>query len=198
MGEALPLYTFILALIAALSAALSPVIMSLITERNRAKGAEEAAKLSAAKLAAEWARQDVVADLLKRSTAAQAVVAVDQGQKLDQIHLLVNSNMTAEMQKGLESHKALLALLVRLAPKETARIKALEAQIVELEAQLRERAAAAIAAATATAAAAIAATAAATAAAPAPVAPLPPPVFAEPPPATNTAQTFKVEKIKEK
>lgn len=204
MGEQISIYTFVLALIGALGTLFTPVIMSLLTERNRSRAAAEAAKQAQAKLTAEWARQDVVADLLKRSTAAQALTTQDLSTKLDRIeveggktHLLVNSSYTAQLQKNLASHQALHALLVELAPGKVERIALLAKQIEDIEAELHARdmsnvaatQAADIAKATAEATAASAATAAAAlVAAPAVAA-------AAPAAIEGGAHVFKVEKL---
>ncbi len=56
-------------------------------------------------------RAQVVADQLTVANAHVAKIAVDQGKKLDQIHTLVNSNLTAAMESELGAHRAGLILM---------------------------------------------------------------------------------------
>ena len=76
-----------------------------------AEQAAEAARLlsdrqdSSANKAAEAAR------LLLQSNKDVAETARVQGDKLDEIHVLVNSNLTASMESELVAHKAALALM---------------------------------------------------------------------------------------
>jgi hypothetical protein len=131
-----------LAAIAAAASIISPLLMSWITERNRAKAkAEDYARQDAVAAKAEEAagRVDEVAKVLAESNRRSEETSKVQGAKLDQIHTLVNSNMTAEMEKGLASHKALLALLIRLAPEEKIQIETTTRVVAELEAQLADR-----------------------------------------------------------
>jgi methanogenic corrinoid protein MtbC1 len=94
--------------------------------------------------AADWARQDA---------AAAAAAAVTNG-KLDVIHTLVNSNMTAAMQAELDAIRRELAMMrevvaLNLAAgreptmETLAAIEATEAKITELSSHLAEREAAA-------------------------------------------------------
>jgi len=89
--------------------------------------------------------------LLKSNTKAEASAKVQEA-KLDQIHTLVNSNLTAAMQDQLDALKAMLVLLLETvdlkhaaspgaAPsKETVTtIAATKTKIAELSAQLEDR-----------------------------------------------------------
>lgn len=91
-----------------------------------------------------------VAEQLVKSNEAVAETAKTQGSKLDQIHVLVNSNMTAQMQSELDAYRANLVLMedisaLRKAAGESPRIEAItamettKARIAELEAQLVDR-----------------------------------------------------------
>jgi hypothetical protein len=131
--------TLAIALSATGAGVLAPLLMSWLTNRHRQFEKKQ-----------DWERQDKVAAkaeesarLLLESNERIARIteetAKSQNGKLDQIHVLVNSAMTAEMEKGLASHKAILALLVRLAPEEVAQIDATKKLIAALETQLAER-----------------------------------------------------------
>lgn len=137
---------FYLAIFSGFSAIVSPVLMSWITEHNRAKARiQDYVRQDEIARQAREATEEVAvqakraAELLVESNARVAETAKKQGAQLQQIHTLVNSNMTLEMQKGLASHKALLALLLRLAPEETAQIGETQRLITEIEAQLADR-----------------------------------------------------------
>jgi hypothetical protein len=136
-----------------IATALSGLLTLLITgwQNGRSKRAERSEKV--ADREAEWARQDKVADrLVAAQTAATqaaekvartaATTAKDQGQKLDQIHTLVNSNMTTAMENELASYQALLALLKKESPpdEETkGAIKATEERVEKLTVELDDR-----------------------------------------------------------
>jgi hypothetical protein len=97
------------------------------------------------------------ARLVKASNEANAEAArvtkiqldtLDRGQKV--IHTLVNSNMTAEMQRGLIALKGQRVLMLRVmdlnkaaqhepTPEDQASLHAMEQQIAELEATLQDR-----------------------------------------------------------
>lgn len=87
---------------------------------------------------ADWERQDEVANrLVKQQTrAADAVeqvavvagqTATEQGRKLDQIHTLVNSNMTAAMEDSLAWAQALLLQLEKEVNPNVDAVSAIEA-----------------------------------------------------------------------
>jgi hypothetical protein len=119
----------------------------------------------------DWARQDAVAaqaakaaELLLVANERVAQTAEVTNGKLDVIHTLVNSNMTAAMQAQLVALQGQLVLMNRVATlkgeagtkpneNEVAAIVAVEAQIAELGAALKDRLAATETAAAAAAAA---------------------------------------------
>jgi hypothetical protein len=117
------------------------VIAPLIVARQTNKAAKETAALTAAAAVAaqlaDWAREDEVAERLKAS--------VDKTDgKLDIIHTLVNSNMTAAMEDALGSKVALLVALRRMAgdipsSQEQALIDTTESEIAERRAELHDR-----------------------------------------------------------
>jgi hypothetical protein len=117
------------------------VIAPLIVARQTNKAAKEAAEVAAAAAVtaqlADWAREDEVAARLKAS--------VDKTDgKLDIIHTLVNSNMTAAMEDALGSKVALLVALRRMAGdvpsnQEQALIDTTESEIAERRAELHDR-----------------------------------------------------------
>jgi len=103
----------------------------------------------------DWAREDevaskaaVVADTLIVSNERAARSAEQANGKLDVIHTLVNSNMTAAMEAQLVALQGQLVMMMRLAEiadptvNEAAAIKAVQGQIAELTATLRDRLAA--------------------------------------------------------
>jgi len=106
-----PIYlALIVAIPTILSATVSPIIMSLINNRNRRKEKQE-----------DYARQDAVAE--QAAKAAKLLVAANErvadtakvtNGKLDVIHTLVNSNMTAAMQAELDARLENLALLLEV------------------------------------------------------------------------------------
>lgn len=100
---------------------------------------------------ADWARQDEIAEAARESAAR-----VDN--KLDVIHVLVNSNMTAAMQAELDAIKREIVMMrevvvLNLAAgreptvEALAAIEATQVKITELESQLADRKTAADAAA---------------------------------------------------
>jgi hypothetical protein len=146
-----------LALIVAIPAMMSPLLMAWLTNRNRAQEkTEDYARQDAVAAKAELAARKVAeaAELLLASNA-QVAKAADEASKatntkLDVIHTLVNSNMTAAMQAELDSRRIALALMLEVVElKKTAgsspTAEALEAvgaakgKIVELEAALNDR-----------------------------------------------------------
>lgn len=132
----------------------SPAVLAVITSRIARSNKRE-----------DWRRSDEVATqaaeaarlLLVENRKVAATAAVTNG-KLDVIHTLVNSNMTAAMQAQLAALKAQLVLMDRLAAtgdssaEELDAVAMVEAQITELEAALHDRLAATEAAAAAAAA----------------------------------------------
>jgi hypothetical protein len=138
--------TLIVGIIVALGAIVSPFITAFMTNRNAAR-----IKL------ADYAREDAVADkaalvakAAQEAAHAAASIATIQGAKLDQIHTLVNSNLTAAMQDQLDARHATLALLKEAvdakhaagltATKETfGAIESNTAKVEELTAQLADR-----------------------------------------------------------
>jgi hypothetical protein len=117
------------------------VIAPLIVARQTNKAAREAAKVAAAAAIAaqlaDWAREDEVAARLKASVQ-------ETNGKLDVIHTLVNSNMTAAMEDALGSKVALLVALRRMAGHsptndEQSLIDTTESEIAERRAELHDR-----------------------------------------------------------
>lgn len=98
---------------------------------------------------ADYERQDEVARLAARAVAAQAYQARLAGEKLDKIHTLVNSDMTAARQSELDQTRVLVAVLRRVVAlsrqrghQDLADVEALErasARAGELEAMLADR-----------------------------------------------------------
>lgn len=128
--------------LAVIAAALfaSPWLASWITARER-----RADKI------AEWKRQDLLAARLRRAADDVAEKAAANArtyvEKLDQIHVLVNSNMTATLQHELDARRETLDLLeAALAgasgmAAERLRVTIMEkrAKVAELQAQITDR-----------------------------------------------------------
>lgn len=151
-----------LALIVAVPAAVVPVVTMVLTRRQNRKDKQ-----------ADWARQDEVAKqaaeaarlLLDRQeatarkvalvavTAAETATAVEehgaaQDRQLERIHVLVNSQATAQIESELNITRQNLALTKRIAAMraeagdtatEDEAIVAIEARVAELEAVLADR-----------------------------------------------------------
>ena len=143
-------------IIAALGGFISPFVMAWLTNRNArrmkiddyARQDEIAKRLSerqdaAEDKAAEVAKQAAeAARLLVESNRKQENIAKIQGAKLDQIHTLGNSNLTAAMQNELDARRATVVVLKRLpnpSKEETSEIEGNQAKMAELDAQLRDR-----------------------------------------------------------
>ncbi len=125
---------------------ISPMVLSHFT--NKARTAEK--KL-------DWEREDLVAE--KAAEAATLLLAANErvaetakvtNGKLDQIHTLVNSNMTAAMRAELEATIEKLKLMrqivardkadnIKVLPEALKAIKNVEAKIGELQASLNDR-----------------------------------------------------------
>lgn len=92
----------------------------------------------------DFRRQDDVAARVAEATARQAADASRVTTKLDEIHTLVNSNMTAAVRGELVAVEAQMFLATRLAkfepgPDDAAVLRALAARIAELRAVLTDR-----------------------------------------------------------
>ncbi len=140
-------------ILALIVSVIAPLIVSLTTNSSRR-----------ADKAQDWARQDAVAqqaaeaaklllsanERVASSTAAIVSTAVATNSKLDVIHALVNSNMTAAMQDSLDSSLRELATLRELVElrrstsgepsmETTSAIALAEAKINELRTTLEDR-----------------------------------------------------------
>lgn len=103
----------------------SPLLLSVLTNRHAvfkqqmdyarqdevARKADEVAANLLARQTESTRAQEKVASLLINSNAKMVDTAQRHEDKLDQIHTLVNSNMTAQMQKELDSALSNLVLL---------------------------------------------------------------------------------------
>lgn len=97
MDEAQSIYSVYLALIVAIPAILSPIIMSWLTHRHRRQ-----------ERADDYARQDFLAQravsisqTLRVATAQATATAARQEGRLEDIHTLVNGQMTATLSEKL-------------------------------------------------------------------------------------------------
>jgi hypothetical protein len=135
-----------IALIVAVTSTSGPLLLAWLTNRARSEDKQE-----------DWARQDAVAAQAAEAAALllkaneRVAAATDQtNQKLDVIHTLVNSNLTAAMLAELSATEAGLVLMremvddrlqrgVQPSPEATARIRNTETRINELRAQVTDR-----------------------------------------------------------
>jgi hypothetical protein len=136
----------VVALIVLFGTVTSPLFLSYLNNRQRRDERRE-----------DYARQDAVAEqaaeaarLLLESNKRVAATAVITNGKLDVIHTLVNSNMTAAMQAELDRTQEVLVMLREVialneaagraaSPETLARIDATERKVGELVAALNDR-----------------------------------------------------------
>lgn len=127
------------ALLGTLAALASPILMSMLTNRNA-----RALKMQ------DWARQDEVAAKAESAAARNASLIAELNQatteatrvtvgKLDVIHTLVNSTLTAAMQVALDGVKRELVLLEHDSNPDPALVAATTKKIAELESIVEER-----------------------------------------------------------
>lgn len=153
-----------IALVGAASGIISPLLLALLINRNRraekqedykrqddvATQAAEAAKLLAARQDDAAAKAAEAATLLLAANERVAKDTKITNGKLDVIHGLVNSNMTAAMQAELDARRENLALLLEVVEMKRAAghepnsetlllIGAAKGKIAELEAGLSDR-----------------------------------------------------------
>lgn len=158
----------LVAILGPIAVAIGAVVQIHFTGKQRRQEKAEEAALRRQEKLEDWARQDAVAERLSNrqdAIAAQtqetaelllqnnkdvAITARAANTKLDVIHTLVNSNMTAALQGELDSARANLATLreligLRVAqgqePDEDTRValKALEDKVGRLAANLHDR-----------------------------------------------------------
>lgn len=90
---------------------LVPVFLVGRAETTRRADAAEAARLHREDREAEWARQDEISARVTQNAADQAENQKQTNSKLDAIHTLVNSNMTAAMQSEFDAVARELAMM---------------------------------------------------------------------------------------
>jgi hypothetical protein len=133
-------------LVAVIVSVIAPTVLGLMTNHQRRAEKRE-----------DWARQDAVADkaaeaatLLLAENKRVAATAEKTNEKLDVIHILVNSNMTAAMQAELDATRRDLVSLREVArlnreagretsPEAAAVIAETAQRIDKLDAELRDR-----------------------------------------------------------
>ena len=135
----------IVALIVGVTGVLTPAVLAYLSGRQRRADKQE-----------DWARQDAVAEqaasaalLLLAANERVAKAAASTNDKLDVIHTLVNSNMTAAMQAELTAVEAQHAVLLEVialkeasgasAVESRSTMRSLEGRIGELRATLTDR-----------------------------------------------------------
>ncbi len=138
-------------------AIIAPMIVSFFTNRSLERLESIRAKARKEEKEQDWKRQDEVAAkadeaarlLLAANERVAKTAAVTNG-KLDQIHTLVNSNMTAAMKAELEATIEKLKLMrkivardkaenIKVLPEALEAIRSVEAKIGELTASLNDR-----------------------------------------------------------
>lgn len=132
-----------LALIVAIPAILSPLILAWLTNRNTMKLKEQ-----------DYLRQDAVAqaalDAAAKLEKKLAATSTETNKKLDVIHTLVNSSMTAAMQTALDSLKTQIPMMLEIIDLKKkaglepsvdalASVKSIREQITKLEADIAAR-----------------------------------------------------------
>lgn len=83
----------VLIVVAMISGVVGPGILALLTTRAQAQARRE-----------DWARQDAIADRQEKAAAAN-------GSRLDEIHTLVNSNLTDAQRRELAATQAMLVTM---------------------------------------------------------------------------------------
>lgn len=161
--------TVILALIVAVPASLSPLVLRWWDSKSIADAKEKEAEERRTDKEQDWARQDAVADKLIASNAkvaasakassdiiaASAALTEEKLAELkvgqDQVHTLVNSNLTAAMEAQLEALEGKLIVQVqmheykkeagkKLEPEAIASMEETTRKIADLKKSLEERA----------------------------------------------------------
>lgn len=142
--------TVYVALIAAIAAMMSPALLAFLSNNaRRDEKREDYARQDKVAARAEKAASDLIASNKEVAEAARTAAIVTNG-KLDVIHTLVNSNMTAAMQSELDAKLQNLALLREVSdlkkaagenpsPEAQAVIAMTEQKIAELQAVLVDR-----------------------------------------------------------
>ena len=126
----------ILALTAAFT---SPLLLAWLNGRQRSADKKE-----------DWRREDQVAAAKKEADKVLIKTTKEHGAKLDQIHTLVNSNMTIALENELKAYRSNLVLLQAEAYRQErdgiptfieahAAAQEMKANIGELETQLQDR-----------------------------------------------------------
>jgi hypothetical protein len=118
-------------IVAVIVSTTGPLLLGYLTDRARRRDKKE-----------DYARQDIVADraeeaarlLLEENKRVAEATAQTQGQ-LQEIHTLVNSNLTAAMQAELSACEALLEMKIRYSEVD----EELRLKIVELKTILYDR-----------------------------------------------------------
>ena len=147
--------TTILAVLA--TSLISPTVLAFFTNRARRAENQALAEIRKVEKQSDWDREDEVADrakltaeLLVENNERVARTSKETNLKLDQIHTLVNSNMTAAMRAELEATIQKLKLMreivardkadnIKVLPEALKAIADVEIKIGELTATLNDR-----------------------------------------------------------
>lgn len=139
--------------IVAVSSAVAPLLIAIVTSSQKRKDrAQEYARLDAVAVKADAVADKAAeaAKLLLESNARVQQRGEVVNEKLDEIHVLVNSNMTAMMQSELDATRTSLALMKEVidlkrasgkkpSSEAAANLKATEAKVKELSSKLAVR-----------------------------------------------------------
>jgi hypothetical protein len=143
MIEITPVFnTILISILAAVSGVISPLLMAWLTNRNAARMKVADYKRQDAVAEQLRIRQDEIARKADEASGAALRLAQVQGAKIDQIHTLVNSNLSAAMQDQFDARSATLALLKAVSNPSNevlGQIDANKAKIAELSKELADR-----------------------------------------------------------
>ena len=139
-----------LALIVAIPAIVSPLLLAWINDRTQRKAKLLEAAIRRQEKLEDYARQDRVATALATNNRIVEQANRQTNTKLDVIHTLVNSNMTAALQSELDATKREMVMMIEVIdlkkasgklPSEEAlhAVELTQAKIAELQATLADR-----------------------------------------------------------
>lgn len=139
-----------LAMIVAASSTFGPVIVATVTARIKRNEKKEDQEHARTERNENYARQDLVAKRLQEATERAASKAQETNNKLDVIHTLVNSNLTAAMQSEHDAIVRELAMIYEVIDlkkkaghkptvEALAAVKSTETRLSELHEQIAER-----------------------------------------------------------
>lgn len=150
MIDLLKLEAVWLAMIVAASSTFGPVVVASVTARIKSRENQQNQENARNERAENYARQDLVAKRLQEATEKAASKVEETNNKLDIIHTLVNSNLTAAMQSEHDAMVRELAMIYEVIDlkkkaghkptvEALAAVKATETRLAELHGQIADR-----------------------------------------------------------